>query len=588
MLQKVLGVLLLAVFFTTCTTQTQKQEQPRSNIAGRFYQKAISYQEQSRYDSAYVWLNNALRHSRQNHQNLLTAKIYTQLGVLDYKNHNYAAAEADCVKALKILPKHQDKQRAYIYSLLASISKAKNNKSKFVFYNDLFYKIAKQQTDTLKAFIKYHNNTGNFYRSNKQFNKALQHYNQVIEKNNLKKKYPNRYARVLNNKAGVLINLNKEEKAALNLLQEVEKIYTSQNNVFGLVKNYLIYANYYQKISDTLTAQKYARKALKIAKKNNLIALYPDIYKILNDTDPRNSQKYFKNYVKLQDSMLEQERLLNDRSALIRFETTQKEKMIKEQQLEIKNQKKMMILGSVVMLLVLGGATVFYRQKKKIKQQYINLEQQDEKIRAQHQKLQQQHEMITALHKEIHHRIKNNLAILSGMIEHIKKDFKDKDVVERLSDLQGKIVVINKIHEHIYSKDDFQNINLKIYTDHLIAYFKQLHQAHDIRIDNKISENIQLNFKTTLSLGIIIFEFLTNSYKYAFKNKTGNQIFIQMTQTASGKYVLEIKNNGSGVDLTKLDHSQSFGLQLIKGLTKQLGGDFSFLNNDGFGIKIVF
>jgi len=262
--------------------------------------------------------------------------------------------------------------------------------------------------------------------------------------------------------------------------------------------------------------------------------------------------------------------------------------MIREQQLKIKNQKKIMILGSVIMLLVLGGATVFYRQKKKIKQQYIALKQQDEKIRTQHQKLQHQHETITALHKEIHHRIKNNLGILSGMIEHIKKDFKDHDFVDRLSDLQGKIGIINKIHEHIYSKDDYQNINLKIYMDHLIAYFKQLYQAHDIRIDNQISENIQLNFKTTLSLGIIIFEFLTNSCKYAFKNQTGKQIVIKMTQTPDGKKILQLKDNGSGFDLTKLDHSQSFGLHLIKNLVKQLGGNFNLLNNNGIEIKIVF
>ena len=166
--------------------------------------------------------------------------------------------------------------------------------------------------------------------------------------------------------------------------------------------------------------------------------------------------------------------------------------------------------------------------------------------------------------KEIHHRVKNNLMIISNLLELQSHYIKDKTDLDFFKESQNRANSMALIHERLYQSTDFKRINFGNYIRTLAT---DLFNAYVI-VPNQIKliiniESIMLDIDTTIPLGLIINELLTNSLKYAFPNNKAGEIFIKFSKT-DDQFTLIIKDNGIGFP-QDLDHKKTgtLGLELV-------------------------
>lgn len=202
-------------------------------------------------------------------------------------------------------------------------------------------------------------------------------------------------------------------------------------------------------------------------------------------------------------------------------------------------------------------------------------------------RLKKQKATIESLQKELHHRVKNNLSIIDTFIEVAKEEFNEIRFTTKLSELQNRIDSINEVHQQLYLKEDITNLNLKKYIDKLSNNITASFSNHEIEIVNNINNSLTIKADKSFSIGLVINEFITNSFKYAFENKSG-KVSINVVENKNS-YAVTLKDNGKGLPKDfNIEESETFGLRIIKLLSKQLNGTFELINNNGVILNITF
>ena len=184
-----------------------------------------------------------------------------------------------------------------------------------------------------------------------------------------------------------------------------------------------------------------------------------------------------------------------------------------------------------------------------------------------------------ALLKEVHHRVKNNLQIISSLLNLQSNAIEDENVLGFFRESQNRVRLMAMIHEKLYQSTDFGTIELADYirdlSSHLLRSYG-INQSH-VRLDIAI-DNIALEIDTAVSCGLIINELITNSLKYAFPSSILNQTVqgeIAITARLTDAEHFSICYRDSGVGLPEdfdIENARTLGLQLISSLTEQLGG----------------
>lgn len=191
--------------------------------------------------------------------------------------------------------------------------------------------------------------------------------------------------------------------------------------------------------------------------------------------------------------------------------------------------------------------------------------------------------------QEIHHRVKNNLQIISSLLSLQSNMSVKKDLNEVIMEIRNRIHSIALVHEMLYRSTHFKQVNVGQYIqrlcDNISGSFKQ--DNSEIEIDYHISPDHYLETDQIISAGLIINEILTNSFKHAFPNYKG-RIQIRFEKTGSINK-LEVSDNGIGLqtdDKEKL--KEGLGFQLIEMLSSQLGGKLNFNSDKGCKFVLEF
>ena len=191
--------------------------------------------------------------------------------------------------------------------------------------------------------------------------------------------------------------------------------------------------------------------------------------------------------------------------------------------------------------------------------------------------------------KEIHHRVKNNLTVISGLLELQSYSLKDETIEQTFRESQNRVKSIALIHQRLYQDEDLSSIELKEYVNEL---YKQIQHVFNkvnqkVTFTNKIEKTF-LDIDTAVSLGLIINELFTNSFKYAFNTKSMGEITIQLFTKAEGTYQLIYTDNGKGLpDGFDFKNVNSFGLRLVSRLCKQLFGKIVYQRSQGYPEFII-
>ena len=192
--------------------------------------------------------------------------------------------------------------------------------------------------------------------------------------------------------------------------------------------------------------------------------------------------------------------------------------------------------------------------------------------------------------KEIHHRVKNNLQIVSSLFFFQSKQVTDPKMLEMFRDGQNRVKSMALIHEKLYQSGDLANIDFKEYIKKLTNFLLQSYGVSQTKI--KLRNNVQqifLGVDTAVPCGLIINELISNSLKHGFTDTDNGEIKIDMGHDENDKLILIISDNGKGIpkDLN-IEESDSLGLRLVYNLTTQLNGTVEFFNNNGTTVKLLF
>lgn len=192
--------------------------------------------------------------------------------------------------------------------------------------------------------------------------------------------------------------------------------------------------------------------------------------------------------------------------------------------------------------------------------------------------------------KEVHHRMKNNLLAISGLLHFQEASIKDEDSRRAMANCQKRIMSMAVIHEKLYQMEDLANVNIGDYirtlADHLVRSFSV--SPDDITVAVPV-DDIRLNVETAVPCGLIITELITNALEYAFPDSGGGTIRVELTELPDRKFILIVSDNGVGLpadlDIEKTD---SLGLLLTRTLIDSLGGTMEIGRESGTSFRFEF
>lgn len=189
--------------------------------------------------------------------------------------------------------------------------------------------------------------------------------------------------------------------------------------------------------------------------------------------------------------------------------------------------------------------------------------------------------------KEIHHRVKNNLSVVSSLIGLQAKKTKDEYHLSILNECRTKIYAIAEIHELVYENKSYSEINTLEYFSKLLTSLTEFYSSEDclIKIEEEIDE-FTIDLEHSIPLALIVNEVMTNSFKHAFNDNTNGQIHFSLTKS-NDTVRLSITDNGKGFKMQS-DENEFLGMEIINGLVEQLNGISHYTGGNGSEFELRF
>jgi len=192
--------------------------------------------------------------------------------------------------------------------------------------------------------------------------------------------------------------------------------------------------------------------------------------------------------------------------------------------------------------------------------------------------------------KEIHHRVKNNLQIISSLLNIQTEYVTDLKVAGAVQESQSRVKAMALIHQLLYQEKNFTKIDFAEYLNELASTLATIYQkpGTDIIVAIHVSDTF-FDIETSIPLGLIITELVSNAFKYAFNGSAGGRIDLELKPLSGNKHLLVVSDNGVGLPpATDIYSPKTLGLKLVNILTNQLDGTFSYEYQKGARFMIEF
>lgn len=557
------------------------------------------YYEQKKYLEATKTFNQLVEKGKAQQNPHLLTKIYYKLGIFydNKKNHNKSLEflfEGTNVAKDKLKKTRSniiisnadsnDKSNPTYLPQEAEIICNLYNRIGGVYYNQENYKKAEkywliahdiaENNQQIKPLSNILNNLGEIRRINGDLKTALSLYKEALK---IKRSILDSLGMSINlsNIGSIYLDLNILDSAKLFYDQNYKMALATQNPRI-MLNSCIDYTIHYKKINKPHLALPWATKRLLIAEDygdlNIILSTYKDLSEIYEHQNLLDSCLHFqKKWIDLSKVINKQK---NEKLALeieAEFLINEKEKeltylkdknKIEQQNNRLRDYFQWAFIFGLFSILAFTLGTLRLRDQK------------NKKLANSLLKINQQNKEKDLLLKEIHHRVKNNLQVITSLLSLQSYNIADPKTKELFSQSQHRINSMAMIHEMLYQSDDLSKINYKTYLEQLlqklIVSFKG--HKHQIQVDLNVPE-LFLNIDTAIPLGLLINEVLTNALKYGLPEDQAGILSLKMEVLDSPNFLLEIGDNGIGYDgdLQSKKYS-SLGLRLIQQLTVQLNG----------------
>ena len=249
------------------------------------------------------------------------------------------------------------------------------------------------------------------------------------------------------------------------------------------------------------------------------------------------------------------------------------------QQLKLNRSKRNMIFA-VVSLIGLSFFTWFvYKNKSRVQKFNKTLEHQNQIIeKSLHEK--------EFLLKEIHHRVKNNLQVISSLLKLQSKSITDEKAQQALDEGRSRVRSMALIHQNLYQEDNLSGINAEHYFKQLIGELVETYNIDQDKITIEMNiRDIVLDVEILVPLGLITNELISNVFKYAFIGREEGQLTISLEEFGDTLHY-KVEDNGVGYDPSLIPR-KSFGLRLIRAFVERLRAEYQIQSENGTKIELI-
>jgi two-component system, sensor histidine kinase PdtaS len=482
------------------------------------------------------------------------SEIYYQLGKYD---SSLVFADMAFRSAQKLnLPTEMYMAKFKKTSSLIRLKKIQEADKELIF----FQKNIDQRQDA-NLLVRYQTLLGNYYLAKRDVNQSKFHYDSALAiiKHNA---FPELLIIVYNDMAGAYYEMGDIKKA-----YDSYKKYNRQLSFFYTGDNIIKLAN----LEGLVMLEASKDEIRNLSNENNLKALL-----LAHEQDLRKNL-IWENLLK--DSILKKEKLLSD--ALTRENNYKQEKLNDEKKLsslvtgefnlqhdKLVNERRLRVtlLSGLGLFIVLGGVIFFMYRKQRKKNTII----------------QKQADDLQTLMKEIHHRVKNNLQVISSLLDLQSLSIKDKHAAGAVREGKIRVQSMALIHQNLYNEGNIKGILMDDYIKNLVENLFNSYniQKDKIRLVTDI-DPLNLDVDTVIPLGLIINELISNSLKYAFNEKGQGEIYVALKE--NNKHLeLQVKDTGCGFphDWSRIQNN-SFGYNLINAFAQKLKARLDVYNDGG-------
>ncbi len=555
-------------------------------------------------DSAETCFRTALDHAQAVHSDSLTGVALNSLGLVFYLRTDYEQAYDRCNRALRIAQRAGLRKlavRAYNYIGLSSqyLSREHNDISYFLIA--LPQAVAIGDTDGIAIT---HNHIANSYGSRGMWDSALAHYRIALGLRERIESNTNAIAVLLNNMGNALRSQGDYERAkdyydrSLAISNRTE----SKNLVATTYKNLAILMRTMKNYGSAL---EYARKAKDLSQPISLnrIALQSteEIARSLAELgDYRGAYQNLQAYLALKDSLEVEVTRRRAAELQIRFESERRERQIQELALSQEQTFRNFLIAVAGLALVAGlGMFWLYRQKSRaahetalqkaeLEHLYGELVSNNARLQQSESELRNSLQEKEVLLKEIHHRVKNNLQIISSLLNLQSLKVQNDQAQSLLRESQDRIRSMALIHERLYSSNDFAQIELRGYLEDLVKYLRNSYDAFHAAVTVE-AESVSLPLDTAIPLGLIVSELVTNAFKHGLTPGSRGLVTISAESLEGGECKVAVRDSGKGLPHGfNIEAASTLGLQLVQILTRQLGGHLVVTNENGTCFTVTF
>ena len=189
--------------------------------------------------------------------------------------------------------------------------------------------------------------------------------------------------------------------------------------------------------------------------------------------------------------------------------------------------------------------------------------------------------------REIHHRVKNNLQVISALLTLQASHLTDLKAKEALKLGQDRVQSMAIIHRNLYQHDNLKGVSTKEYFEHLIQNLFESYLIDDEKIELLLDiQDLTLDVDTMIPLGLLVNELISNALKHAFTNRDHGQLEVSLHELNDQLY-LSIKDNGIGVADPFTIQEKSFGYSLVQSFSRRLDADLNIQSKNGLEVEVL-
>ncbi|PCJ28124.1 MAG: hypothetical protein COA97_02280 [Flavobacteriales bacterium] len=553
------------------------------------------------------------------------AMAYNNIGEMQFHSGSFDTAIAFINKAIPIRQKIKDyKGLGNSYLLFGEINRTKGNYQKATQYYITALEFMEKAKDK-QGLASLKINLGLVYVAQKKYTAAKKKF-KVAAKEFLAIGSIQHVADCYNNLAMVAYYEN-DYASTTEWLKKSLKIYTENNNTKGQATSYInigatysetkkfkeaeyhfkkglaiyiqmknkLYASVtrlnlgelYRKTKKYKKSQKYLTESLESFKQQDnkeyekhaytyLAALFED------QKEYKKAMEYMKLYNITKDSIINKANTTAIADMEAKYQGDAKQRSINEKEKEITQQKKLALTknrekniitfsGIAIVFIISIFAFLLYQKLKQSNTQKQIIEQKNN-----------ENELLLG---EIHHRVKNNLQVISSLLSLQERNIEDKSAKAAILEGKERVKSMGLIHKLLYQNDNYSGVEMDDYVQKLTASLLDSFGMDETKFKLDIDfSKIKLDVDTAIPMGLIINELVINALKYAYKNTEKPALKLNLKKKKE-ELILEIADNGIG-KISDLDNSKSFGMKLVKSLSRQLGGTLMINDENGLHVQI--